>query len=101
MQDMTFPPAVPSRADLEGWMVRRITTGSHRSFCPRPGSRSAVENGPESFNGVLRLVGDLSVEYGYRPRSSRIGGYAFRWTWERFTPDGHRVSDMIVVSRIH
>lgn len=97
---MTFGPSIPSRADTEGWMVRRVTSGSHRSFCPRPGSRAVSEAGPESFNGVLRLVGGLADEYGYRPVSSRVGGYAYRWTFERFTPDGHRVTDMIIVSRI-
>ena len=110
---MTFPPAVESASDREGWFVRHVCS-VHRNpeaaeFTPgrgwqptawKPGTISLVCSDVESFNCLLRLVADMSDAYGYRPRSSRIGCHAFRWTWERWTPDGTHMSDMIIVSRV-
>ena len=103
---MWFPPPVPSAGDLEGWTVRHVCSGSHGPACPHSaranGTFAVSRTDVESFNGVLRVVGSLAESYGYRPRSSRIGnGVAFRWTFEREYPDGHRGSDMIIVSKIH
>lgn len=112
---LTLPDPVPSRGDLEGWTVRHVTSAhSTPETCRwdgrcgrwvgvgrRAGTVALTASDVDSFNGVLRFVGELSADYGYRPRSSRIGANAFRWTWERVTQDGHRVSDMVIVSRIH
>lgn len=98
---MTLPTPVPSNGDLEGWMVRQVTSGSHTAGCRVAGTRASVETGPDSFNGLLRLISDTSAWYGYRVTSSRITPGTFRWTWEARLRDGHRVTDMIIASRIH
>lgn len=89
----------------DGWVVRRVTSASHGPACPDSarlrGTHAVTGTDVESFKGVLRLVGGLSEGYGYRPRSSRVGQSSFRWTWERELPGGHRVSDMVIVSKIH
>lgn len=88
---MTFPPAVPSTGDLEGWYVRTVTTG-HRAI---------VETDCVSFNELLNQVGVTSRDYGYRPPSAKIGESSFRWTWERWLPSGVRLVEMIIASKIH
>lgn len=111
---MTFPPAVPSTGDLEGWTVRQVCnvhrTPGGAEFRGqfgwvvtewKPGTVSLVTSDCESFNGVLRIVGELSAAYGYRPPSCKITADTFRWTWERWTPDGTHMSDMIIASKIH
>lgn len=99
---MTLPAPVPSSGNLEGWLVRSVTSVSHGPRCSgRPGTRSVAETDVESFNSLLRLLGALEGHYGYRPRSSRIGVDSYRWTFEEVTVAGHRVSDMIIASRIH
>lgn len=88
---MTFSPSVPSRADLEGWTVRYVCSGTHGPACPHgkvTGTYSvATRTDVESFNGLLKLIGDLSDMYRYRPRPSKITSDTFRWTWEREYPD--------------
>ena len=99
---MWCPPAVPSPGDLEGWTVRHVCSGTHGPACPygEVGTYSLIRTDVESFNRLLKIVSDLSAEYGYRPRSSRITDHTFRWTWEREFPGGHRESDMIIASKI-
>lgn len=110
--NMTMGPSVPSTADLEGWQVRQVCsvhrTPAGAEFHPgrgwvptswKPGTISLVSSDCESFNNLLKIVGELSIAYGYRPRSTQVGN-AFRWTWERWTPDGTHMSDMIIASRI-
>lgn len=101
---MTFGPSVPSRGDLEGWMVRQVCSGTHGPTCPHgkiTGTYAITTSDVESFNSLLKIVGELSAIYGYRPRSSKITDDTYRWTWEREYPDGHRGSDMIIASKIH
>lgn len=110
---MTLPDPRPSTGDLEGWTVRQVCS-VHRTpetahFQDQfgwvvdtwaPGTVSLVTSDCESFNSLLKIVGELSVAYGYRPRSSKIGDHTFRWTWERWTLDGTHMSAMIIASRI-
>jgi hypothetical protein len=102
---MTFPPAVPSPADLEGWTVRQVSTGTHGPTCPHSaqlkGTFAVTCVDVESFNGLLKVVGALADEYGYRPVSARVGSDSYRWSFERWAPDGHRITDMLIVSKIH
>jgi len=101
---MAFGPSVPGTGDLEGWTVHQVCSGTHGPACPHGkinGTYSLVRTDVESFNGLLKIIGEFSDMYGYRPRSSRIGADAYRWTFEREYPDGHRGSDMIIASRIH
>lgn len=110
---MTFGPSVPSKADLEGWCVRSVTSAhSTPERCHfdgtrwvgtgrLPGTVALTSTDCLSFNGLLRDLGELETIYGYRPRSSKITTDTYRWTFERVTPDGHRVSDMIIASKIH
>ena len=100
---MRFPPAVPSRADLEGWSIHRVSstvrlpgTGARR------GSTAMERSDVESFNGLLRLLREISRAYGYQPSASWFGvtGSHFRWTWEYLGDDGYHMSDMIIASRI-
>lgn len=101
---MTLPDAVPSYGDTEGWMVRHVSSGTHGRDCGHQGMTGTyglTSEDVDSYNGVLRLVGEFSGLYGYRPTSSRIGVDSFRWTFERDYGDGHRGSDMIIASRIH
>lgn len=95
---MTFPPAIPSAGDLEGWCVRSVTnwTGADRSL----GTCSLVRTDVDSLNGLLRDLGELSEIYGYRPQSSKIADGTFRWTFEQRLSDGRRVTDMIIANRI-
>lgn len=110
---MTFGPSVPSEADLEGWCVRQVCsvhrTPKSAKFQDQfgwvvtewqPGTVSLVTSDCESFNSLLKIVGELSVAYGHRARSSKISDHTFRWTWERWTPDGTHMSDMIIASKI-
>jgi len=99
---MTFGPMEPSPGDLEGWKVRHLCSGSHGQACQHShkGTYTVAREDVESFNGVLRLIGQMAEMYGYRPRSSKVG-HAFRWTFEREYADGHRGSDMIIASEIH
>lgn len=110
---MTFGPSVPSKADLEGWQVRQVCsvhrTPKSAEFQDQfgwvvtewmPGTVSLVTSDCESFNSLLKIVGEMSVAYGYRPPSVKITGHTFRWTWERWTPDGTHMSDMIIASKI-
>ena len=102
---MTLPDPVPSRGDLEGWTVRHVCSGTHGPACPHGKTNGtysvATRTDVESSNGLLKLIGDLSDMYRYRPRPSKITSDTFRWTWEREYPDGHRGSDMIIASKIH
>lgn len=100
---MTFAPAKPSTGDLEGWVVRHVTSGTHKINCCHPGARgtwSVTSVDVESFNGLLKIIADISEVYGHRPFSSKIVGRTFRWTWERDYGDGHTGSDMIIASKI-
>lgn len=101
---MALPTAVPSHGDLEGWTVRHVSSGSHSTACRHPqcfGTFSLVRTDIESFNTVLKMVGAFADLYGYQPQSSMIKPDTFRWTFEVDCHDGHRGSDMIIVSRIH
>ena len=102
---MTFPPAVESAGDLEGWMVHQVTSGTHNASCGHPGLASVgtaamICQDVMSRKELLGLVGTFAREYGYRPASSGFGHRTFRWTFERVTEDRHRVSDMIIASKI-
>lgn len=100
---MTLPDPVPSTGDLEGWTVRRVCSGTHGPACPHGktnGTYSLVRTDVESFNSLLKIVADMDLSYGYKVRSSKIVGRTYRWTWEREYPGGHRVSDMIIASKI-
>lgn len=101
---MTLPDPVPSTGDLQGWIVRHVSSGSHGPACQHSGmggTYSLSRTDVESFNALLGIVADFADMYGYRPRSSRIGVESFRWTFERDYGDGHRGSDMIIASRVH
>jgi hypothetical protein len=101
---MTFGPSVPSRGDLEGWTVRQVCSGTHGPTCPHGktnGTYSLVRTDVESFNGLLKIIGELSDMYEYRPQPSKITDGTYRWTFEREYPGGHRGSDMIIASKIH
>lgn len=99
---MTFGPSTPSPADLEGWLVRHVCSGSHGPACGHgmTGTWSVARSDVDSHNNLLRLLVAMSDVYGYRPASSRIVDGTFRWTWERDYRDGHRGSDMIIASKI-
>lgn len=70
------------------------------------GTYALVTRYPESFNGLLRLREAFTEAYGTPMVSgTRIGPAnadgqhtAFRWSWERLTTWGGRVSDTIWVS---
>lgn len=95
---MTFGPSVPSSADLEGWYVRQVLTADR---IPKGrGTGVASDDDVRSLNSLLRLLGDLEAQYGYRPLSSKIAEGTFRWTFERRTPRGHRLTSMVIASRI-
>ena len=102
---MRLQDPVPSTGDLEGWTGRHVCSGTHGPNCPHPrwmtGTAALTRVDVESFNGLLKIVGELSDMYGYRPRSSKITTDTYRWTFEREYPDGHRGSDMIIASKIH
>ncbi len=87
---MTFPPAAPSPADLEGWYVKIVTAGR----------QAIVETDCVSFNELLTLVNVTARDYGYSVPSSKIADHTFRWTWERRLPSGVRLTDMIIASKI-
>lgn len=99
---MTFTPPVPSQGDQEGWFVRHVTSGTHTGpKCQSHRTRSTVDADCMSFNELLKLVGANSDYYGYRPPSSKIGSQrAFRWSWEMVLPSGHRLSEMIIATKI-
>lgn len=109
---MTFGPSVPSTGDLEGWVVRMVTTahdtpvtcrwaGDHWEGVGRQfGSVALADTDVDSFNGLLKILGELETIYGYRPRSSKILDDTYRWTFERWE-GGHHLSDMIIASKIH
>lgn len=101
------------QSDLEGWFVRQVSSAHSTPEVSRwvngrgwvgegrrLGTVALTSVGPESYNGLLKFLGELSSIYGYRPRSSKISERTYRWTWERVTADGHRVSDMIIASKI-
>lgn len=93
-------PAVPSTGSTEGWYVRRVISGSHTApTCLRRWTRSEVYVDCLSFNDLLETINDLGEEYGVRPRSNKIGDSAYRWTFVEDLP-GHRVSEMIIASKI-
>lgn len=101
---MRFPPAVPSSADLEGWSIHRMSsTVRLPGVGARTGSVAVERSDVESFNGLLRLVREISRAYGYQPSASWFGtGQShFRWTWEHRYDNGHHVSEMIIASKIH
>jgi len=93
------------REPATGYIVRHVCSGTHGPTCPHSarmrGTFAVSRTDAEDFRGVLKLIGEMSELYGYRPRSVRIGLSSFRWTFTREHPDGHRVSDMIIASRIH
>ncbi len=100
---MTLPAPVPSAGDLEGWVVRHVTSGTHGPACPHSslvGTFSLASTDVGSHNELLAIIGSLAALYGYPVRSSRITGRTYRWTWERQEPNGHRASDMIIASKI-
>lgn len=100
---MTFPPAIESRGDLQGWTVRHVCSGTHAPICPHGkvnGTYAVSRTDVESFNGLNKIISELADLYGYRPLSSRIGATSYRWTFEREYPGGHRGSDMIIASLI-
>lgn len=109
---MSFPPVQPSPADPEGWCIRMVTTAHHTPQRTSWNGSRWVATGRElgtvaftrtdvlSFNDLLRDLGSLEATYGYRPLSSRVGSSHYRWTFERWTPDGHHVSDMIIANKI-
>ena len=109
---MTFGPSVPSSGALEKWQVRHVCS-VHRTpgrvewdgtrWAPvtwTQGTIGLVTSDCRSFNDLLGIVGEMSDDYGYRPPSSRIGDGTFRWTWERWSPDGTHMSDMIIATKI-
>lgn len=112
MTTAQLPPPAPSVSDLEGWSVRMVTSahrtpetavlvnGYWRPVAWKPGTISVATSDVESFNGLLRLVDELSREYGYRAEFCQVTDTTFRWTWERWNQDGTHVSDMIIASRI-
>lgn len=112
MTTAQLPPPTPSVSDLEGWSVRMVTSahrtpetavlvnGYWRPVGWKPGTISVATSDVESFNGLLRLVDELSREYGYRAEPHRVADTTVRWTWERWNQDGTHVSDMIIASRI-
>ena len=84
-------PAVPSTGDLEGWYVRVVSTGYGHN----------VTSDCVSHNELLRMVGNASADYGYRPQSSRVADRTYRWTWEeRDDSTGMRWTEMIIASKI-
>ena len=87
----------------DGWVVRHVSSGTHKPSCPHlyvQGTYALTHTDVESFNGVLKIIGEFADLYGYRPRSTSIGTGSFRWTFEREYADGHRGADMILVSKI-
>lgn len=101
---MELLPPVPSRGDSEGWFVRHVSSGSHSTACgcsESVGTAALDRSDVRSFNGLLDDLSEFEGFYGYRPRSSKILDGTFRWTFERVTDGGHRVSDMLIASKIN
>lgn len=98
---MSFPPAAPSTADVTGYRVRTIVSGSHR--CGRTsGTRSSLTDEMMSERELLRLIASLRGEYG-TPSVSGVrmgmGSRTFRWAWEE-TISGHRLTDVVIATRV-
>lgn len=98
---MSFPPAVPSTADVTGYRVRTIVSGSHR--CGRTnGTRSSLTDEMMSERELLRLIASLRGDYG-APCVSGVsmgpGSRTFRWAWEE-TVSRHRLTDVVIATRI-
>lgn len=98
---MHLPPAVPSTADLTGYRVRTITSGSHRCGMTS-GTRSSLTDEMMSERELLRLVATLKGYYG-APSVSAVsmgqGSRTFRWAWEE-TAARHRVTDVVIATRV-
>lgn len=93
---MTFPPAVPSASDLEGWYVRTITSAD----LPGQGTYAITSTECDSRRSLLAHVGAFEESYGYRPREVKIGESTYRWTWEHLGSDGVRISDAVWATKI-
>lgn len=89
---MTFPPAVPSSGDLQGWHYTQVTATRVGSGP----SRVVVTDDCTSLNGLLRV---LSLHNACRStvRGAVAGGY--RWAWEEVTASG-RVSNVVFARKV-
>lgn len=98
---MHLPPAVPSTADLTGYRVRTIVSGSHRCGLAS-GTRSSLTDEMMSERELLRLIANLRGYYGapcVSGVSMGMGSRTFRWAWEE-TASRHRVTDVVIATRV-
>lgn len=86
----------------DAYMVRRVTSASHRPSCRVPGTNAVTVVDAIPVNDLIKMVNTLAEWHGH-PEAVRpcpVGETGYRWAWEWFAPDGHRVSEMIIATPI-
>lgn len=87
---------------VDGYLVRRVTSGSHGPACQVHRTVASTVSDVVDVNGLLKMVNTTAAWYGQQDqvKPTEVGGVAYRWSWEWFTPDGHRITEMIVATPI-
>ena len=95
------------RNTVDGWMVRRVTSASHTGACRQGphsvrGTHAVVVTDVMPDNDMIKLVNVVAAWHGQpdRVKPSPVGTLGYRWTWEWFAPDGHRVTEMIIATPV-
>lgn len=92
---------------VDGWFIRRVTSATHGPACrrgPHPirGTTSVVTTDCLSDNDMIKLVNSLAAWHGQpqHVRPSTVGTQGYRWSWEWFAPDGHRITEMVIATPV-
>lgn len=90
------------RNTVDGWMVRHVSAGSHGPACPVRGTHAVVSVDCMSDNDMIKTVNSVAAWHGQpdNVRPYRVGDLGYRWCWEWFAPDGHRVTEMIIATPV-